>query len=369
MEVKENETMSEKRLPKGDGKIAGQGTKKDTVTTLLFKTKNENFAELFNRTLLTQEPVSPDELEDKDIKETAYLRITENGGGTSLVQYRDVVKGVKNGRTFAVLGVENQSEIDYSMPFRVLEIDFVNYARQMRIIRDRHEAEWKDEEGRRHKPENITVGEYLGRFLKTDKIIRCVTLVVYWGEKPWDGLMSLSDIFQGESDISGTVQLNMNVLDVCRMPDEEICSYTSELRTVFGFKKYARDKDKLREFMDHNQEYFCNVSETALDALSELTHSPELQEIRTSKYQTQEGGFNMCLGIQEMIKDSKMEGIQEGIKEGIQEGIKEGEMKKARETAYELSDMGLSVDKIARAVKVSLETVTKWLAERTVIAR
>ncbi len=43
------------------------------------------------------EPVCPDELDDEDIKETAYLRITGDGGKTSLVQYRDVVKGVKNG--------------------------------------------------------------------------------------------------------------------------------------------------------------------------------------------------------------------------------------------------------------------------------
>ena len=30
-----------KKTTTGDGKIAGQGTKKDTVTTLLFKTRNE----------------------------------------------------------------------------------------------------------------------------------------------------------------------------------------------------------------------------------------------------------------------------------------------------------------------------------------
>ena len=83
--------------------------------------------------LLKNEPVRPDELDDEDIKETAFLRITEKGGGTSLVQYRDVVKSIKNGRTFAVLGVENQSEIDYSMPFRVLEIDFVNYVTLIEI--------------------------------------------------------------------------------------------------------------------------------------------------------------------------------------------------------------------------------------------
>ena len=357
--------VSKRKMPKGDGKIAGQGTRKDTVTTLLFKTKNENFAELFNRTLLADAPVSPEDLDEKDIKETAFLKIVKEGGGTSLVQYRDVIKGVKDGRTLAILGIENQTEIDYHMPFRVLEVDFVNYARQVRIIEEQHNFEWKDEEGHKHKPEDITAGEYMGNFLKTDRISPCLTLVVYWGEKPWDAPRRLSDMFADGPWKSLAWDIEMNILDVCRMSDEEICSYVSELRTVFGFKKYALDKDKLWEFIDNNQKYFSNVSETALNAIDELTHSPELQKIRTSKYQTQEGGFDMCLGIQEMIKEGK----QEGIKEGKLEGIKEGKLEQARETTYELFDMGLSSDKIAKAVKVSLETVKKWIAERPVVAR
>lgn len=44
----------------------------------------------------------------------------------------------------------------------------------------------------------------------------------------------------------------------------------------------------------------------------------------------------------------------------------EGEMKKARETAYELEDMGLSLEKIAKAVRINEETVRQWLIERTV---
>ena len=49
---------------------------------------------------------------------------------------------------------------------------------------------------------------------------------------------------------------------------------------------------------------------------------------------------------------------------GYNSGISAGEMKKARETAYELQDMGLSMDKIARALKVSIDTLHEWLAER-----
>ena len=53
-----------------------------------------------------------------------------------------------------------------------------------------------------------------------------------------------------------------------------------------------------------------------------------------------------------------------GYDSGYDSGISAGEMKRARETAYELQDMGMSVEKIARAVKVSVDIVQEWLAER-----
>ena len=354
----DGKTLQEKKSRKkirSDGKIAGQGMKKDSVTTLLFQANNENFAELFNRTLLADEPVVPEELGEENIKETAYLRVTKEAGGTTLVQYRDVAKGVRNERIFAVLGIENQSEIDYAMPFRVLELDFVNYARQMQIIRERHEAEWKAEEGCRRRPPGVTAGEYLGRFLRTDRIVRCVTLVVYWGEEPWDGPMRLSDLFETETEAPCAVQVDMNLLDVCRMSDEEICSYTGELRTVFGFRKYAENKERLGRFIAGNREHFSNVSETAMNALEELTHSLELKKIRTSEYLTAEGGYNMCRGIQGMIQDGKMDGIRVGRIEG--------EAKAKKEMARSLAGMGMNVEKIAEAAKVSISIVREWLSE------
>lgn len=345
-----------KKVLRRNGKIAGQSTGKDTATTLLFKTKNENFAELFNRSLFGREMIKPDELEDEDIKEAALLKITEDGK-TALVQYRDVVKGVKDGRTLAILGVENQSDIDYHMPFRILEVDFVNYARQVRTIEEQHLEEWKDSEGKIYRPKTITAGEYLGRFLKTDKILPCITLVVYWGEEPWEGPKKLSDMFADGPWSAYAWDLKMNILDVCRMTDEEICSYTSELRTVFGFRKYARNKESLKTFIDMNQEYFSNVSETALNAMSELTHSPELRGLKESEHRTQEGGFDVCSGIREMIED--------GRKEGIEAGTKSGRTEQARETAFILRNMGLSIAQIAAAVTTSQETVKQWLDECT----
>lgn len=59
----------------------------------------------------------------------------------------------------------------------------------------------------------------------------------------------------------------------------------------------------------------------------------------------------------------------EAQKAGEAAGETRGEMKKARETAFELASMGLSIEKIAQAVKVNLETVRSWFSETPTMAR
>ena len=54
---------------------------------------------------------------------------------------------------------------------------------------------------------------------------------------------------------------------------------------------------------------------------------------------------NVCQAIQEMRKESE----------------RDGELKKAREAAGKLYEMGLDTDKIAQAVGYAVETVKGWL--------
>ena len=57
---------------------------------------------------------------------------------------------------------------------------------------------------------------------------------------------------------------------------------------------------------------------------------------------------------------------KKGIAKGIEQGIEQGELKKARETALSLVEMGLPVEKIAKAVRLSVEEVQKWIDEGVV---
>ena len=55
------------------------------------------------------------------------------------------------------------------------------------------------------------------------------------------------------------------------------------------------------------------------------------------------------------------QGMQKGIQQGMQEGLREGEAKARREMALSLLGMGVPMEQVAQAAKVSVETLKQWL--------
>ena len=53
----------------------------------------------------------------------------------SKMKFRDVVRKVALGVNFAIIGIENQEEIDYEFPVRIMEYDVACYRRQISAIR------------------------------------------------------------------------------------------------------------------------------------------------------------------------------------------------------------------------------------------
>lgn len=87
---------------------------------------------------------------------------------------------------------------------------------------------------------------------------------------------------------------------------------------------------------------------TGTDVLDEFEEDEEVE------------GSKMCRALENL----KMQGRTEGLREGKMVGFREGEERKAKETAITLIEMGMPIEKIAKAVKMSEETVKGWLAEK-----
>lgn len=147
--------------------------------------QNETFADLFNAYLYNGEQViKSEELEELDTDASDVVEIGELK--ESVKGARDVIKIAKkyDGVEYVLLAIENQEGIHYAMPIRVMGYDHYSYNKQ---YNDRKNY---------YKTNGISLkdDEFISGIRKTDKFLPVITLVLYYGEKDWDGPRSLYDM-------------------------------------------------------------------------------------------------------------------------------------------------------------------------------
>lgn len=159
-----------------------QKLKPDTVLKNYWR-NNEQFADLFNAVLFDGEQViKPEELEDADTEESSILEHKEYA--ESIQASRDNIKISKrstvHGVEYVLLGNESQQHIHYATPMRVMGYDYGIYKKQY----DSNSKKYKTSDG-------MNEDEYLSGMKKTDKFIPVITVVIYYGDKVWDGATTL----------------------------------------------------------------------------------------------------------------------------------------------------------------------------------
>ncbi len=150
-----------------------------------FWSDNVRFADLFNCCMFDgAEILKPEHLKnmDRDVSVSIFSEKFQQ----TIKRARDILKMTKDGVCYRILGMENQQMIHYAMPLRTMVYDGLTYIKQME-----HVAKQNRKEKKFNQPE-----EFLSGWRKNDKLHPCYTLVVYWGEKPWDGPRSLSDMMR-----------------------------------------------------------------------------------------------------------------------------------------------------------------------------
>ena len=216
---------------------------------------------------------------------------------------RDLLRKTAFGMNFAIIGIENQDEIDYEFPLRNLHYEVNQYEKQAARIRREVKENAK----------GLSAGEYLYRFKKESKLYPVLTFVLYTGEEPWDGPMSLSDILDF-TDIPRELKdkvadYSINLVDIRRLEDTSV--FQTDLKHVFDFIRCAEDKKKLVDLVN-SEPYYRNMDEDALDVVSLYAKSKEL--IAMKKYMNEGGRWDVCKGIRDLMEDSKAEGREEGIR-------------------------------------------------------
>ncbi len=254
-----------------------------------FFTDNAVFADLFNTCVFGgRELLRKEDFEREDTALSASVQ--EEGSVEKVRKYRDIMRKTTINAKYVILGVENQSKVHYAMPLRIMLYDALGYAKECKVI------------GKKQDISRWTVDEYLSQMSKETKLMPIFTLVLYTGERKWDGPRSLYDMLDLDEAIMPYVSdYHINLIDVGH--DTEWNFRTPELRELF----YS-----LKCIYNGNGGYDkTQISRKILSLTGILAGSVGL-------YQLGEGEkIEMCKALDEIER----RGIQKGKTEGKAEGL------------------------------------------------
>lgn len=284
---------------------------------------NNRFADFFNAVFFNGEEVLKGDMLEPDSERYVDVVLQENleCPTTQMVQtesgFRDIKKRLKTGERFILMAVENQNDIDYAMPWRIMRYDQMEYGRQIEEIGKRRQE--------KRKGQGLSPTPWTKRLEKEDRIAPIYTICFYHGMEPWDGPRSLKDMigFPEETEVWQQHFHDYGMTLFCVSEPFDPTQFNTELRQLLEVMPLRQDKAALAELWGR-EEFACLDRET-IETMAVLTDSMEILD-KLEEYE-EEGGYNMCLAVEEMRHDWKEEGRAEGIIEvGLDCGLSEGEI-------------------------------------------
>jgi hypothetical protein len=281
----------------------------------------ERFAQMFNAAVFQgKDLIQPQYLRELDPTERVILQQKKRKRGSKELQsretYRDILKIYNEEAILLILGIENQDEIHYAMPLRHMLYDAGNYQKQWRNLKQKHQAD--------HDLGNSS--EFLSGFSISDRLLPVITLCIYWGSEPWNGPRNLHEMLDIPQELDQYKSMigdyPLNLLEVCKL--ENLEQFSGELKALLGFVRYQKEKDNLLTFINQNRNLFESMSPETTRAISVFGNVHELdrclQDYNKCRNNETTGGINVCVALQELMRDSELKGRREGKLEGKLEG-------------------------------------------------
>ena len=150
---------------------------------------------------------------------------------------RDAIRAFWNEKSYVLLAAEAQNQPHLAMPFRCMEYDLAEYARQLRYIRLKSEGKIK------------TGVEYLSKMGRNDHLTPIVTIVLYHGTEPWDAPKKLSEMMELE-EIDPILKQMVQEYQIYVFSLEELQEeyFQTNLRELIGLMKRRSSKTEIQEY-------------------------------------------------------------------------------------------------------------------------
>lgn len=237
---------------------------------------NDVFADIVNVLVLEgRQRIDPD-----DLTAAAVHSQYKADDGVLHEQERDVSKYWKKQKIhMALFGIENQTDIEKNMPFRVIGYDGAAYRQQL---------------------------------LQKRKPVPVITLVLYFGtEKRWNEPCSVKELLDIPEDLDKYVSdYSMHVFDIAWLTEEQLAMFESDFGIVANFFVQKR---KNEDYVPDDKRMIQHVDEV-LKLLSVMTGDNRYASILSFE---KEGVMTMC----DVAERLEQRGIRRGIEQGIEQGI------------------------------------------------
>jgi len=172
------------------------------------------FADIINVLLFGgKRLMKPEDLLDS-LPKTTY----KDDAGKLHEEERDIAKFWLNGQIkIALVGLENQTDVDSDMVFRVLGYDGITYRDQLDLLSDELDSNGKPKKSKQRFP--------------------VVTLVLYFGfKKHWSKKRKLSDWVSVPNDLLPYFNdYKLNVFEIAWLDDDTVSKFESDFRYVADF--------------------------------------------------------------------------------------------------------------------------------------
>ena len=283
------------------------------ITQKNFEAYNDVVADIVNGSLFDgQERIKADSL--VDAQPFSQYKADD---GTIHEQERDVAKycmDIKCNLRLALVGFENQIAIDLDMPIRVFGYDGVSYRDELN-------------------QDKIVIDNATGKRSKIrNKRYPVITLVLYFGKKPWKKPLCLYDVIDVPDFLKPFVNdFKINIIDVPRLTPEQVKRYKGDFQIIADYfvqlnsgKRYIPSNKKMQH------------PDSLLKLMSVLTKDIRYAEcVGNTASETE--GTTMC----EVLDRIEARGIEKTKTEMVLNMLKEN----------------LSVEMIARIAKLTVDQV------------
>ncbi len=194
----------------------------------------------------------------------------------------------------SMIGIENQIAIDLDMPLRVIGYDGFSYRDEMNLDR-------------------IIVDKSTGKKRRIrHKRYPVLTLILYFGEKPWKKPLCLYDVIDVPDKLKPYVNdFKLNIIDVPRLTPEQVKRYNGDFQIIADYfvqrnsgKEYVPPKKPIQHV------------DSMLKLMSVLTRDTRYSDLLDENATTKEG-TTMCEVLDRIVAKGEARGEIRGTQKTL----------------------------------------------------